>query len=481
MSDDFFTHAAFDARLAARRANPVPPSPHAVFFHISLMPGWEPVVSEQLRLLAHVGLTTVHSCVVGTTEAVDRLRDIEDGLGVNLVIHDTAQDFGVYERPTLDAVHRWAKAHPSGAVTYLHTKGVSAPSDLHKRHWRRAMMRHVVADWRDNLKKLAVADVLGCGWQTDPHYPHFCGNFWAARCDWLARLPGIDEYRHSRPDWLWSGTHSWRERMCVESWIGARNFHHVEDLVGHNYHMWDDAVYRLPTGIEGFSYDPLPAPIDSAAPILVLIPTKPNMTAELLDASLAAEARMVARCRGRVQVVRDFRGSGDEALTGMSGMPGLNARVRRMAPIRQAIVDDHLRPWHSHVVWFDADVIRYPPDLPALFVDRHPNAVSAPRVLANETQWYDTAGFIDRDGKWASLHPPFFRSQGEILDLLGVGCVYCVPAGVYREGGRHEPDDEYTEHRSVCTKAREMGLRVLCDTSLTAYHAHLQDFGEAGH
>jgi hypothetical protein len=251
---NYHTREAFDARLAARRANPVPPHPHAAFYSASLMPGWEPVVSEQLALFAHVGLTEVHAFVLGSDADRERMLGIADRAGVAVTLEGSSPDLSLAEWPALGALHKWACANPTGAVTYCHTKGVSRPADTHKRQWRRVMAKYVVADWRANLTRLAVADMVGCDWRQSRDYPHWCGNFFAARSDWLLHLEPPDRYRFSRPDFQWAGM-SWRSRFYCETWPGSQGYHHIEDRLWHDLELHTDRTFALRCDVPGFDHD----------------------------------------------------------------------------------------------------------------------------------------------------------------------------------------------------------------------------------
>jgi hypothetical protein len=253
--DDYHSQEAFESRMAERRSNPKPLFPVAVFYHISCMPGWEPVVSEQLSLLSTVGLKKIKSCIIASETDYLKCLRMASYYGVQIDVLDRSTDMGLYEGPTLNSVFDWACNNIDGAVFYLHTKGVSNPADKHKRQWRRVMQKHVIVDWQQNLNYLQAADLLGCAWQESRDFPHFCGNFWAARCDWLAHLQRPDRYRLSRPDFYWAGVHSWRNRMYVETWLGSKGWHHVEDRIGKGTPLWNDHVYTLETGVEGFDYN----------------------------------------------------------------------------------------------------------------------------------------------------------------------------------------------------------------------------------
>ena len=174
-------------------------------------------------------------------------------------------------------------------------------------------------------------------------------------------------------------------------------------------------------------------------------------------------------------LVYDESGSGDAAIR------SLEQRVAHTALIRQAMVERRLAG-HEYVFWVDADVIAYPSSLPGTLIERNPTGVSAPMVLldGHGERFYDIGGFVE-EGRWANLYPPYFRQPGPVYELDGVGCVYLVPAGVYRGGARHEPVPGYIDHLAVCRHARSMGLPVRAYADLVARHADLTRYGESWH
>lgn len=124
----------------------------------------------------------------------------------------------------------------------------------------------------------------------------------------------------------------------------------------------------------------------------------------------------------------------------------------------------------------------YPANLPTVLHSRNPGGVSAPVVLLDHhpERFYDVAGFVE-GGRWARLTPPWFDQPGPVFDLDGVGCLYLVPAEVYRTGGRHVSVPGYTDHLAVCAHARRLGMPVRAYADLRVYHAYLPDFGEPFH
>jgi hypothetical protein len=100
--------------------------------------------------------------------------------------------------------------------------------------------------------------------------------------------------------------------------------------------------------------------------VLVLIPIKPNLHPALKRSTRKlAEALPAANPAHRFTLVLDSRGAGD------AHVRSLDERAENTAPIRQALVDQHLAG-HDYVLWIDADVVDYPRDLPSRLIERDP-------------------------------------------------------------------------------------------------------------
>ncbi len=86
--------------------------------------------------------------------------------------------------------------------------------------------------------------------------------------------------------------------------------------------------------------------------------------------------------------------------------------MANIGPIRQALVEEHLGE-HDYVLWIDADVVDYPPDLPSRLIERDPLGISAPLVLAagGGGRFYDTAGFVE-EGAGPTFTCRTFASRG---------------------------------------------------------------------
>jgi hypothetical protein len=116
------------------------------------------------------------------------------------------------ELPTLNVLRNSLK--PDTAVLYHHIKGVTKPGDPLWDAWRGCMERACVWNWRQCHDLLSHGyDSVGCHWLTPERFPgtvtspFWGGNFWWARSDYLARLPGLAADR-------------WENRYEAESWSG---------------------------------------------------------------------------------------------------------------------------------------------------------------------------------------------------------------------------------------------------------------------
>ncbi len=243
-------------------APPAPsPQPPAIYYHVAAMNTWRSVVREQLKLLAHVGLTdNVTVGLLGDVEDGNTLTALAAAAGVSLKIAFRQPDLSLAELPTLALLHAACRRKPTPRpVMYLHTKGVSRPTDRGRVAWRRLMQRHVVADWRRNVALLADVDLVGVNWTQSIIRPHFSGNIWMGRAEWVAKLDPPHVYRLSQPaDLIWGGE-PWRNRMFAETWIGSVPGARVAALACQNQQFGEGtAVYEFDTTIPGFHYDDEP-------------------------------------------------------------------------------------------------------------------------------------------------------------------------------------------------------------------------------
>jgi len=241
-------------------------------------------------------------------------------------------------------------------------------------------------------------------------------------------------------------------------------------------------------------------PQSSAGSVLVLTPVNPVLDPAVLRRARELAERAIGGMRG-CRIVYDNTG---EAPPRGSTFP---QRLAAMTPLRQAMIDRHLRD-EKWIFWVDADLVEYPANLLEELISRAEGGIAAPLVLMEGDlsepaapagfgpgRFYDIAGFIE-SGRWARFTQPYFDQPGPVYRLDSVGCCYLVNADLYRWGAKHEldyaskafiaenrvwPDDaieqnqtgpanSFTDHYSVCEFARKTGLPVQAFANLIAYH-----------
>ncbi|HWM24530.1 MAG TPA: glycoside hydrolase family 99-like domain-containing protein [Chthoniobacterales bacterium] len=241
-------------------------------------------------------------------------------------------------------------------------------------------------------------------------------------------------------------------------------------------------------------------PETSAGSVLVLTPISPTLDPAVIRRARELAERTTNGMRG-CRIVYDDTG---EAPPRGSTFPH---RLAAMTPLRQAMIDRHLRD-ERWVFWVDADLVDYPANLLEELISRAEGGIAAPLVLMEGDlsepaypagfgpgRFYDIAGFIEND-RWARFTQPYFDQPGPVYRLDSVGCCYLVNADLYRWGAKHEldhaskafiaenrdwPDDaiklnqsgpanSFTDHYSVCEFARKVAVPVQAFADLIAYH-----------
>lgn len=203
--------------------------------------------------------------------------------------------------------------------------------------------------------------------------------------------------------------------------------------------------------------------------ILALQPYRPSTPPALLGRAAALFAALVAAHPEHTITVDRRPGVAVDPPPGAYGPH---------AAVRNAFIAASLRDCHDYVLWVDADLTAYPADLLRRLLSL--GGVAAPAVVLDRAEtFYDIGGFIEA-GRPFRASRPWCNQAGPVVDLDSVGCLYTVPADVYRAGARYRPDGPRygVEHYSVCQAAKAMGYPVRADLSVEARHAYLPDWGE---
>ena len=170
-----------------------------VFYHLADLPGWKTLFAEQMQSLQASGLLSAAlRVVINSALPTKALKAAARWLARNRSVvlrQDTHATLAEGEIATLRLL--WEDVHAfrgDAFVLYLHSKGLSHPGNLAVRDWRRVLEYFCVEQWRGAVAELeAGADLAGVNWEEHPH-PHFSGNFWWARSEYLHGLPPLQRH-----------------------------------------------------------------------------------------------------------------------------------------------------------------------------------------------------------------------------------------------------------------------------------------------
>jgi hypothetical protein len=150
------------------------------------------------------------------------------------------------EIKTLDSLWKYCRNTKSSGITefvgYLHPKGCSKPSCFQD-DWRELMLYFLI-DGNQNiishLDRFPQVHAVGCNKKLEPS-PHFSGNMWIARKDFIATLP---RPLHITDSW----GPSWGGRCRAEMFIGLRGeefLHSIHDSwVNHYVCRYNSSLYK---------------------------------------------------------------------------------------------------------------------------------------------------------------------------------------------------------------------------------------------
>jgi hypothetical protein len=251
--DESIIRSVFGARLVEIAAQTASEALHSfsltpwalgIVYHVACMGNWREVVAEQFVLLKSVGLTGVHTVLLGSDSDLREYEELSRLHRIETHVEFHHPDLELFEVPAIRFLQDWAECH-DGYVMYFHTKGVSAPQDPWKIKWRHLMNREVIARWRSNIDILQGGhDIVGVNWRDTPPISHFAGNFWIAKASFIRTLEDFSTYyrnpRHQTSDIRYMA------RLGCEFWIGSgatrpRMHSHVS---WNEPNMWTGDYYR---------------------------------------------------------------------------------------------------------------------------------------------------------------------------------------------------------------------------------------------
>lgn len=177
----------------------------AVFYHVYQYGDWLDVVQEQVGLLYSSGLYEASSFFHIGVNGSQELPNPGDKFSIHYNPHPWTE-----ETPTLQSLRQFCEQNPEWKVLYFHTKGITQPSKQ-TNDWRKVMEHFCIERWSDSVEMLDRHDTVGCLFMDDCYYgfyPHYSGNFWWAKSQYVQKLDhsylnqGI---RQNREFWIGTG------------------------------------------------------------------------------------------------------------------------------------------------------------------------------------------------------------------------------------------------------------------------------------
>jgi hypothetical protein len=196
-------------------------TPIKVFWHVNELNGWNNVMDQQWDLIVKSGLekaaSEINICMNGqpwTFQAWDQSKNASKiKKKTNLI--NVYKDASLHEWTTLTYLHQQSKeASEPFYACYIHLKGLLRWGDENVGDWRNFMNYFAIERWQDNVEALGEgAQAVGTNYGTEP-WPHFAGNFWWAKSDYIATLDPL----HHPEDKLNRGYTQFKTHPTIPHW-----------------------------------------------------------------------------------------------------------------------------------------------------------------------------------------------------------------------------------------------------------------------
>jgi ADP-heptose:LPS heptosyltransferase len=215
-----------------------------VYYHVSELPGWQTIMSDQLSKLSEKELlfaaTEINICVVGNINNFKEAKETTKRFD-NIKWHHISDKVELMEYATLDFLKKECDASTEEFyLLYMHQKGITRPTDRNTADWRQYLDYWSIEQWKMSIGKLDDGyDIVGTNWIDgyEPHtdangkkvnvWPHFSGGTWWTRASYIRKLEPL-----IHPDKIPMGETSKLTRLEYnsvtwrydhEAWHGAGN------------------------------------------------------------------------------------------------------------------------------------------------------------------------------------------------------------------------------------------------------------------
>lgn len=201
--------------------------PILIYYHVFCNENTIHILRDQITKIVYSGLYEAATSIQCFLSSNSNVRDTEymneccallQSQGDKFIICQRNENDTTYERRTLESIPSTVASNVN--VLYIHTKGITKKTKEEQDYvwnWRNAMEYHLIKNYVECVKYLELYDCVGCIWRVDP-MPHFSGNMWWARGEYLKTLPLKIGPEYLDPE-LWIGLQSPRVK-CVYDVMG---------------------------------------------------------------------------------------------------------------------------------------------------------------------------------------------------------------------------------------------------------------------
>jgi len=196
--------------------------------------------SKRLRSLLDLLLNTFSKTGVLEKIFINNIGPVIDNIPSNelIEINQYSSETHLFEIPTINLLRKFSMEHQDCNILYLHTKGNSHNNQrLEIEDWINMMLYFLVERYPVALYNLQDVDTVGCNYHTlesSTAPPHFSGNFWWAKCKYLATLPECENSKFEAEFWLHKNNPTFKSL-------------HYTGGVNHYYNRYPENIYRTQT------------------------------------------------------------------------------------------------------------------------------------------------------------------------------------------------------------------------------------------
>jgi len=191
------------------------PSKNYCFIHSCNATGDTYRLQHLLNILSKINLEKVFINNIGIQLNDNIGIQLNDNIGLHLNLIEGieviqySEDTSLFEVPTINMLRSFSKKNPGCNILYLHTKGSGHPKDAQNiNDWIDMMLYFLVDQSTTALHLLENCDTVGCNYHNKSSCrapPHFSGNFWWAKTDYLSGLPDCGPNKFDAEFWLHRG------------------------------------------------------------------------------------------------------------------------------------------------------------------------------------------------------------------------------------------------------------------------------------